>query len=79
VIAAHQHFIERRRTTRPFASLRPATGEEWQEFEDHFLLREIALGDCHRPYGTPTSMHQGSCVSTRHNCLGSSRGPATEK
>jgi hypothetical protein len=28
VIAAHQHFIEQRRTTRPFGEMRPATGEE---------------------------------------------------
>jgi hypothetical protein len=28
--------------------MRPASGEEWQEFEEHFLLRKVALGDCHR-------------------------------
>lgn len=49
VIAAHQHFIEQRRTTRPFAEQRTATGEEWAEFENHFLLRKVALGECHRP------------------------------
>ena len=32
---------------------RTATGDEWGEFEQHFLLRKVALGDCHRPYGTP--------------------------
>ena len=35
--------------TRPgFGEMRPASGEEWQEFEEHFLLRKVALGDCHR-------------------------------
>lgn len=64
VIAAHQHFIERRRTTRPFGELRSATGEEWTEFEDHFLLRKVALGDCHRPYGTPC-VHEHACTRCR--------------
>jgi Phage integrase family len=64
VIAAHQHFIERRRQTRPFAELRPATGEEWTEFENHFLLRKVALGDCHRPYGTPC-VHEHACTRCR--------------
>ncbi|WP_406046970.1 tyrosine-type recombinase/integrase [Kribbella sp. NBC_00889] len=64
VIAAHQHFIERRRATHPFAELRPATGEEWTEFEDHFLLRKVALGECHRPYGTPC-VHEHACTRCR--------------
>jgi hypothetical protein len=25
------------------------------EFEQHFRLRMVALGDCHRPYGAPAS------------------------
>jgi hypothetical protein len=64
VIAAHQHFIERRRATRPFAELRPATGEEWDEFENHFLLRKVALGECHRPYGPPC-VHEHACARCR--------------
>jgi len=64
VIAAHQHFIERRRATRPFAELRSATGEEWAEFENHFLLRKVALGECHRPYGTPC-VHEHACTRCR--------------
>lgn len=64
VIAAHQHFIERRRATRTSAELRTATGEEWAEFENHFLLRKVALGDCHRPYGTPC-VHEHACVKCR--------------
>jgi hypothetical protein len=27
--------------------MRPTEAEQWQEFEDHFLLRKAALGDCH--------------------------------
>lgn len=40
VIAAHQFFIERRRTLRPFGETRTASGEEWDEFEQHFLLAQ---------------------------------------
>jgi hypothetical protein len=64
VIAAHQHFIEQRRATRPFAEQRTATGEEWAEFENHFLLRKVALGECHRPYGTPC-VHEHACTRCR--------------
>jgi integrase len=64
VIAAHQFFVERRRTLRPFGEMRPASGEEWDEFEDHFLLRKVALGDCHRPYGTPC-VHEHACSRCR--------------
>jgi hypothetical protein len=64
VIAAHQHFIERRRELRPVGELRPASGEEWNEFEQHFLLRKVALGDCHRPCGTPC-VHEHACSRCR--------------
>jgi hypothetical protein len=53
LITAHEALIERRRKLREDAELRSASGEEWAEFEQHFLLRKVALGDCHRPYGTP--------------------------
>ena len=33
VIAAHQFFIEHRRALRPFGEMRPASAEDWQEFE----------------------------------------------
>jgi hypothetical protein len=64
VIAAHQHFIERRRELRPFGELRPASGEEWTEFEHHFLLRKVALGDCHRHHCTPC-VHEHACSRCR--------------
>ena len=64
MIAAHQFFIERRRTLRPFWEMRPASGEEWTEFEEHFLLRKVALADCHRPYGTPC-VHEHACSRCR--------------
>lgn len=64
VIEAHHALIERRRALRPVAELRSATGEEWTEFEQHFLLRKVALGDCYRPYGTPC-VHEHACVRCR--------------
>ena len=64
LIAAHDALIERRRHLRPDAEMRPATGEEWTEFEQHFLLRKVALGDCHRPYGTPC-VHEHACTRCR--------------
>lgn len=64
VIQAHHAFIERRRQSRPDYELRPASSEEWKEFEQHFLLRRVALGTCHRPYATPC-VHEHACVKCR--------------
>lgn len=64
LIAAHHAFIERRRLLRPFDDLRPAHDDEWADFEDHFLKRRVALGDCHRPYGTPC-VHEHACTRCR--------------
>ena len=64
VVQAHQAFTERRRTSRPEGEFRPATGDEWSEFEQHFLLRKVALGDCHRPYATPCA-HESACARCR--------------
>jgi hypothetical protein len=38
--------------------------EEWAEFENHFQLRKVPLGDCHRPYGTPC-VHEHACTRGR--------------
>lgn len=64
VIQAHHAFIERHRQTRPSHELRTASSEEWQEFEQHFLLRRVALGTCHRPYATPC-VHEHACIKCR--------------
>jgi hypothetical protein len=64
LIAAHEALIENRRTLRHSAEQRTATGDEWAEFEQHFLLRKVALGDCHRPYGTPC-VHEHACTRCR--------------
>lgn len=64
VIQAHHTFIERRRQTRPDHELRSATEAEWAEFEQHFLLRRVALGTCHRPYATPC-VHEHACIKCR--------------
>lgn len=64
VVQAHQAFTERRRATRPEGEFRPATDDEWSEFEQHFLLRKVALGDCHRPYATPC-VHESACARCR--------------
>jgi hypothetical protein len=64
LIAAHEALVERRRNLRHSAGQRTATGDEWAEFEQHFLLRRVALGDCHRPYGTPC-VHEHACTRCR--------------
>jgi Phage integrase family len=60
LITAHQAFIERRRQLRPIGE----DTDEWSEFEQHFLLRRVALGECHRPYGTPC-VHEHACTRCR--------------
>jgi Phage integrase family len=64
VITAHEALIERRRALRADAEMRPASGQEWDDFQEHFLRRKVALGDCHRPYGTPC-VHEHACVKCR--------------
>ena len=64
LITAHQAFIERRRELRPVGEDRIAEPDEWAEFEQHFLLRRVALGECHRPYGTPC-VHEHACTRCR--------------
>jgi integrase len=61
VIAHHQKFITQRRASRASLEYRDPTAEEWAEFEQHFLLRRVELGDCFRPYGTPC-VHEHACV-----------------
>ncbi|RZU46596.1 phage integrase family protein [Krasilnikovia cinnamomea] len=61
VITRHQQFITHRRTLRDAAEYRDVTADEWAEFEKHFQLRRVALGDCFRPYGSPC-VHEHACV-----------------
>jgi hypothetical protein len=61
VIHHYQQYLERRRQMRPADEYRPATNEEWQEFELHFDKRKVELGNCGRPYGTPCA-HEHSCI-----------------
>jgi Phage integrase family len=63
-VTAHQAFIERRRELRPTGEDRVADPDEWAEFQEHFLLRRVALGECHRPYGTPC-VHEHACTRCR--------------
>lgn len=61
VIAHHQQFVDRRRQLRDSAEYRQVEPDEWTEFENHFTLRSVALGDCFRPYGTPC-VHEHACI-----------------
>lgn len=61
VIRNYRSFIDNRRVFRPAQEYRDPTSEEWTEFENHFTLRRVALGTCHRPYGTPC-IHEHACV-----------------
>jgi len=61
VIAAYQTFLQTRRTHRPSEEYREPTHAEWDEFEQHFTLRKVALGNCDRPYGTPC-IHEHACA-----------------
>lgn len=61
VIRNYRSFIDNRRVFRPAQEYRDPTSDEWAEFENHFTLRRVALGTCHRPYGTPC-IHEHACV-----------------
>lgn len=61
VIQHVQQFLDRRRTLRPQEEYRPATDEEWTEFEEHFDKRKVELGSCGRPYGT-SCQHEHACL-----------------
>jgi integrase len=61
VIRHFRQFIADRRSQRPSEEYREPTNPEWDEFRDHFSLRKVALGNCHRPYGTPCQ-HEHACI-----------------
>ena len=61
VIRHYRQFVDQRRSQRPSEEYREPSDSEWAEFRDHFSLRKVALGTCHRPYGTPCQ-HEHACV-----------------
>jgi hypothetical protein len=61
VIRHYRQFIAQRRSRRPAEEYREPSDAEWAEFRDHFSLCKVALGACHRPYGTPC-VHEHACV-----------------
>ncbi len=61
VIEAHRKMVDHRRGLRDSHEYRTVTPHEWAEFEQHFQLRRVALGDCFRPYGTPC-VHEHACT-----------------
>lgn len=60
VIRAHRAFVRNRRSLRPADEYRDVTRAEWDEFEQHFAKRKIAIGDCMRAYGT-SCVHEYAC------------------
>jgi integrase len=61
LVRHYQIHLARRRRDRPPDEYRPATPDEWNEFEEHFDKRKVELGSCGRPYGTPCQ-HEHACV-----------------
>lgn len=61
VFDAYEHFINNRRLARPSAEYHEPTQTEWDEFIEHFGQRKIALGNCHRPYGSDCA-HEHACI-----------------
>ncbi len=53
VIRHYQQFLAAAGQPARTRSTGPPTGQEWTEFEDHFDKRNVELGTCGRPYGTP--------------------------
>ncbi len=78
VIAAHQHFIERRRTLRPLRELQTASGEEWQEFETTSCSARspsatATVPTAHPVYTNTPAPDAGSCGWTLPRCPASMR------
>jgi hypothetical protein len=61
LVRSYRAFLDNRRTQRPEAEYREPTDEEWREFQQHFQLRKLELGECGRPYGTPCK-HEHACI-----------------
>ncbi|MEU8265024.1 site-specific integrase [Micromonospora sp. NPDC048999] len=61
LIRTYRAFVDRRRAMRPSREYREPSEAEWTEFQQHFHLRKVELGNCGRPYGTPCA-HEHACV-----------------
>ncbi|SDJ02338.1 Phage integrase family protein [Actinokineospora alba] len=61
LVRTYRAFLDKRRAQRPEAEYREPTEEEWSEFQQHFQLRKLELGECGRPYGTPCK-HEHACI-----------------
>jgi integrase len=61
LVRSYRTFLDNRRAQRPEAEYREPTEDEWQEFQQHFQLRKLELGECSRPYGTPCK-HEHACI-----------------
>jgi site-specific recombinase XerD len=61
LIRSYRAFLDKRRATRPTEEYREPTEQEWQEFQQHFQLRKVALGTCGRPYGS-SCQHEHACL-----------------
>lgn len=61
LVRTYRAYLDERRATRPTSEYRDPTEDEWREFQQHFALRQLELGTCARPYGTPCK-HEHACV-----------------
>jgi len=61
LVRSYRAFLDNRRATRPAEEYREPTEQEWQEFQQHFQLRKVALGTCGRPYGS-SCQHEHACL-----------------
>ena len=61
VFDAYERFINNRRLARPSAEYHERIQTEWDEFIEHFGQRKIALGNCHRQYGSDCA-HEHACI-----------------
>ncbi|MEV4237061.1 site-specific integrase [Nocardia sp. NPDC049737] len=61
LIRSYQAFLSGRRTSRPAEEYREPTDQEWAEFQQHFHLRRVELGNCGRPYASPCR-HEFACI-----------------
>ena len=61
LIRSYRAYLDTRRAARPTEEYREPTDEEWVEFQQHFEIRKLELGDCGRPYAAPCN-HEHACI-----------------